>query len=1216
MPSIVIILGMHRSGTSAVANLISSLGFDAGDNLRIGDEENQKGYWEDNDIIRLNNEILSYLFVSWDEYEEMLNRKIYIFIDNILQVFKDKAIRIINKKLDRSKKIIIKDPRFNILIPFWDIVFDELNLNKYYILVTRNPLSVSKSLSKRNNLEQPNTLLLWYYYNLSVLNDLTGEICIVPIEDLAVNPEKELHIIHQFLKLDNITLDHILTIWKEIFDKKIIHASFSIDDIWENTRFCPDLFVFYKFLSDNSDEPFPIQTNKDFITQNFNIGNLSNSKNKIAPGNLYSSVFYENKNEGIRAKFIQKKHGSGNQIILFDFNENDKYNEINIFLCDKPCIIRVDKSKMRTDSEEIILNNFDGNYLFKSNNIYIFDSNNPNIRFILAKPEFIFQIELTLYVEVNKTIVSSYLIPYYRFSYENQLKTIQVQEIKINELTVHLQTKEEHELNQIKLFDENNSLNAQLIEYNNIASDLNSKLNIFQKENNDLRNSLNALKNSYSWKITFPIRFIGKYLIFILTPVAKLLKDIGYGFSLLRREGIERFIYRAYWYIKGKRLLEDINDLKKIFNVSATKFNNPQLKFPKIKKPLVSIIIPVFNQWDYTYNCLKSIFEETNDVNYEIIIADDASTDETINLTEIIKNVRHIRNKKNLQFLSNCNNAAKYAKGKYIHFLNNDVIVHPDWLSTLLKVIENDTKIGLVGSKIIYPDGKLQEAGGIIWSNASGCNYGILDDPDKPEYNYLKETDYISGASILIRKKIWKQLRGFDKQFSPAYYEDTDLSFRIRKAGFKVIYQPLSVITHYEGISHGRDEKSGIKQFQLVNKEKFLKKWEHVLYNDHVKNKENIFVARDRSLNKKCILVIDHYVPQFDCDAGSRSTFNYLKLFVSMGFNVKFIGDSYQKVEPYTSILLQMGIEVLYGDYYKKNIEQWFEINGRHLDIVIANRSHIAPKYLDLLIKYTNAKIAYIGHDLQFIDSKRKYEMTGDIKHHENSIRFKERELSIFSKVDVIMPFSTFEAPIIKELAPDKIIQTIPVYFFQNNSSKINSFEKRNDIMFVGGFAHPPNTDSICWFVKEVFPTLQNKIEGIKLFIIGSHPKEIVKQLASDSIIVTGYITDDQLKEYYSTCRVAILPLQYGAGVKGKLLEALYYQIPTVITSVAAEGVPEVENHSIIANEPQDFAKKIELLYLNKKTWKKYSKLGKSLINKYYTEKIAEKIITDTFLTI
>ena len=308
---------------------------------------------------------------------------------------------------------------------------------------------------------------------------------------------------------------------------------------------------------------------------------------------------------------------------------------------------------------------------------------------------------------------------------------------------------------------------------------------------------------------------------------------------------------------------------------------------PLFDNPLVSIVIPVHNKFLFTFHCISSILNCIDVVPYEIILANDMSIDETQFIDKYIKNINIINNDKKYNFLLNCNRASKYAKGKYIIFLNNDTKVNKEWLISLFKLIESDNNIGMVGSKLIYPNGKLQEAGGIVYNNAECANYGHGDNPNLPQYNYVKEVDYISGASIMIRKSIFQKLRGFDERFCPAYYEDTDLAFQVRKNGYKVMYQPKSVVIHYEGISNGKDLRSSIKKYQTINKLKFKDKWKTELKLQ--KESKNLILARDRAYNKTKILVIESHVPTYDKDAGSRCTFMYLSLFSEIGFQVNLI---------------------------------------------------------------------------------------------------------------------------------------------------------------------------------------------------------------------------------------------------------------------------------------------------------------------------------------
>ena len=313
----------------------------------------------------------------------------------------------------------------------------------------------------------------------------------------------------------------------------------------------------------------------------------------------------------------------------------------------------------------------------------------------------------------------------------------------------------------------------------------------------------------------------------------------------IRHEGIQSVLNRSKNCLRNRE--EDIEPLhiKPIEKKERLEDCQP-LSFPEAE-PLVSIVIPVYNEFSHTYACLQSILENTEEIPYEIILGDDCSNDLTKNIAQIVSHIKIIRNTENMRFLKNCNQAAMKAAGKYIVFLNNDTTVQEGWLSALLSVMETQENVGLVGSKLIYPDGTLQEAGGIIWRDASGWNYGRGKNPQASEYNYLKEVDYISGAAIMIRRSLWDQIGGFDERYAPAYYEDSDLAFEVRKAGYQVVYQPASVVIHYEGISNGSDITEGQKAYQIRNQKIFYEKWKEILEKEHFDNAQEFFLARDRS---------------------------------------------------------------------------------------------------------------------------------------------------------------------------------------------------------------------------------------------------------------------------------------------------------------------------------------------------------------------------------
>ena len=247
--------------------------------------------------------------------------------------------------------------------------------------------------------------------------------------------------------------------------------------------------------------------------------------------------------------------------------------------------------------------------------------------------------------------------------------------------------------------------------------------------------------------------------------------------------------------------------------------------------PMTSIIIPVHNQANYTQNCLEQLIRTLpHNFSGEIIVVDDASSDETKDLldhwTETDNRIKVLRNSENAGFIKSCNRGAEAARGEILVFLNNDTLPSAGWLPPLLRIFRDKPDAGAAGGKLVYPDGTLQEAGAVVFSDGSACNFGKHDEAaDAPLYNFVHEVDYCSGALLATRRDLFTQLGGFDVRFAPAYYEDADYCFSLRSKGYRVYYQPESVIVHFEGVSCGVDTSTGVKSYQDVNRIKFVEKW-------------------------------------------------------------------------------------------------------------------------------------------------------------------------------------------------------------------------------------------------------------------------------------------------------------------------------------------------------------------------------------------------------
>lgn len=639
------------------------------------------------------------------------------------------------------------------------------------------------------------------------------------------------------------------------------------------------------------------------------------------------------------------------------------------------------------------------------------------------------------------------------------------------------------------------------------------------------------------------------------------------------------------------------------------------ISFKKVKKPKVSIIIPAFNKAEYSAACLVSIAKnlKQESPSYEVILVDNGSSDST-HVLKNIKNIVYIHNETNLGFVGGCNTGLARATGEYVVYLNNDAEVDANWLITLYDTIKSDPSIGMVGSKIVYPNGVLQEAGGIIFKDAGGLNYGKFDSASSYQYNYVRDVDYCSGASIIIRRALMNKFGGFDKLYQPAYYEDTDLSFKVRKEGLRVIYQPDSVIYHIEGGTAGTDTTSGYKKFQVINKAKFEKRWSKILKSSHVNEGEH-FLGRDRS-GDKLALIIEESVPTPDKDSGSVRMVAMIKSLKELGYKVTFWPNDLKSKDPYTHQLQQLGVEVVYGDV---DFMQFSRLYGHYFDLVIMSRPEICARYVGICRNlYTNASLVYDTVDLHYVRLKRQADIETANKEQllEQSHWYEILEKGLMERVDATIVVSEKEVEILKNEGVKAKIAVVSNIHQINEASYAIGYERRKDIVFVGNYAHLPNRDSVKWLVNEIFPRVRKLLPEVKLHIVGANmPHEMERELSGKNVVVDGFLSDDELADLLTNSRVFVAPLRYGAGVKGKIGQSIEYGLPVVTTSIGSEGMYLKNLQSCINEDTTDsFANGISKLYLDKALWQRIQLGARASLSIHFSpdeaKKNLEKLLT------
>jgi GT2 family glycosyltransferase len=1074
-----VILGMHRSGTSMVAGALSSVGIGVGDTdeLMEAREDNPLGFWERRDVVALNDRLLQASGNNWfNPGNGILGGDAAV----------KGEIEVIFRRLG-GESWLLKDPR---MIVTWHAWEDQLR-DVLPIFVYRGAPGVASSLERRNGLPLDFGLALWEHYNRQALNILQGrDFIALSYEQFATNPAEQLKILLSQLNERGLVLNEASLSDSGFFDSALNHTP------KDNSAIVSLMTSAQRELHDDC---------------------LALLEQGSLPAESYS---------------------------------DDPVLSLRIASMAKAFEHSIDAKQLAEDLTEKI----------------------QQVDSILA--------------QLHQT--------------EVQLEQVVVAEAEVRAdrdllLAEHNELIAEHN----ELIAENKALAAQLdYSYEKLLSFADSGLGhtyqfvAWVYKLLTLRRGLSTAYEDILGDAAEHFKHYGKQLTSDRTTRSRLLLDvIGYvaanpagsrkSFSIPRlkralsvflkadRDDLalwvnQRFPTKASLEIQSvvPELGEDIDDLK--------------LAFPVFEKPRVSIIVPVYNQYRMTMFCLRSVLEHSGDVDYEIILSDDASSDLTATIEQRVSGITVARAEGNLGFVRNCNAGAERARGDYLLFLNNDTSVTEGWLSSLVKVLDERPTAGIVGPKLLFGSGELQEAGGIIWDDASGWNFGRMDDTDKPEYNYLKETDYVSGACLLIRSSLWQQLGGFDERYVPAYYEDTDICFAAREAGFSVIYQPASRIFHFEGVSNGTDLDGGVKQHQVDNQAKFLDKWQAVLQRDHFPNGEHVFKARDRSRFKRTVLVIDHYVPSYDKDAGSRSTWLYLQLLVEMEYNVKFIGANFFPHQPYTGALQQLGVEVLVGEHMARNLDNWLDNHAADIHAVYIHRPHVAEQFIASLEKMSpRPAIIFFGHDLHYIRKQRELEVTGDASAEIEARDWRRREYKLFGRMDHVYYPSQTEVDEIQQNAPELSLKAIPLYVLDDLPLPQYIPQERSGLLFVGGFNHPPNADGIAWFVEKVLPLVREKAPQTELHIVGSNIPEEIKSLGSEGVVVHGYLSDEALLELYSSIKSVIVPLRFGAGVKGKVVEALQQGVPLITTTIGAEGLPDAESVLHIADDHAGFASRI-----------------------------------------
>ena len=644
-------------------------------------------------------------------------------------------------------------------------------------------------------------------------------------------------------------------------------------------------------------------------------------------------------------------------------------------------------------------------------------------------------------------------------------------------------------------------------------------------------------------------------------------------------------------------------DFGQLMHALATLEGGPEnvarkpLRFPQVAEPDVSIVIPAHNNIDFTYLTLCSLLVAHNDASYEVIVVDDASTDDTATLEDLVSGITVVRQTVAQRFIRACNAGAEKARGKYIALLNNDVEVTAHWLDELLAAFTRFDNVGLVGSKLLYPNGVLQDAGGIVWGTGNPWNYGNGENPNEPRFCYARQADYLSGAALLAPASVWTEVGGLSSYLEPMYFEDTDLAFKVRAAGYGTWFIPSSVVYHFEGMTSGTDTSAGFKKFQEVNRPKFKRRWANA-FAGHGQEGHKPDLEKDRGIRGR-VLFIDHAPPRADKDAGSYAALQEMRLVQSLGYKVSFISTNMAHLGSYTEALQKTGVEVIHAPFYM-NAGEYLDAHAAEFDAFYITRYYVAQTVLDQIRRLApRARVLFNNADLHFLRELRTARSEGSADLMERARQTRLEEMEVIRNVDVVLSYNEVEHSVIQAYS-DGRARVVKCPWVVTVPDAVPGAASRRGLSFLGSFHHHPNTEGITWFTRSVLPRLIARMPRSSLTIYGSGMGDEVRALASRHVTAHGFVP--RIEDAFHPHRVFVAPLLSGAGIKGKVLGALAHGIPCVVSPVAAEGIGLRSGHDcFIPDTPEEWVEAILRLTTDDVLWESVSQNARAYMHSAFS---------------
>ncbi len=674
-----------------------------------------------------------------------------------------------------------------------------------------------------------------------------------------------------------------------------------------------------------------------------------------------------------------------------------------------------------------------------------------------------------------------------------------------------------------------------------------------------------------------PIRFAVRHL--IRQPhLALSSQSWGRAISLLKKRWLPRASRREWLATFGAR-----GALTRRRRVTLERFlaEGERISFARTEAPDVSVITVVWNRAELTLRCLAALAAHT-DAAMEVIVVDNASTDETPRLLAQVDGAIVIRNASNLGFPAGNNVGARAARGAFLLFLNNDAELAPGSIGSMVDAARRDASMGAVGGKLVWPDGRLQEAGSIVWADGSCEGYGRGGDPSAPEYNFERQVDFCSGALLLTPRAVFEQLGGFDERYQPMYYEDADYCARLWTNGYRVVYQPKAFAVHYEFGSASSPQESFERQ--RAKRPIFIAQHRQWLSSQLPKS-EGVLAARSHPHGQPSAIFIDDAAPEPRMGSGFPRAATLLNALAAQGFLLTVYATAER--QPSGSNGRLTGVEVVAGGPagLRGFLTSRLELRRPH-DLVIVSRPHnmqYVKAAISTDLSTLGAPIIYDAEAVYALREIGRRRVAGHPAAESDRQTLIDSEIALTRGCAAVLTVSDVERQLFEAAG---VRNVVVVGHAIEPRPTLTRWEARRSILFVGAFSpESPNEDAVTFFCREVLPILRTEgLSHAPFVVAGASMPDHLPSLA-DSLVSWQPDVDD-LTPLYEDARVFVAPTRYAAGIPWKVGEAAARGVPVVCTPLLARQLDWNPGSELLtAESPAEFASAIAALYADPDLW-------------------------------